>query len=121
MLRCVDDLMPIGEFSERSGLSPNRLRSYAASGLLLPAAVDSASGYRYYSPGQLREARLIDLLRTGGMPLAEIGSLLRDRPAERLDVWVRQVEIEATQRHEALDFARHLLAIDTESSASNDH
>ena len=61
MLHCVDDLMPIGEFSERSGLSPNRLRSYAAGGLLVPAAVDSASGYRYYSPGQLREAKVIDV------------------------------------------------------------
>src|ERR1700730_18603305 len=46
MLPCVDDLMPIGEFSGRSGLSAKRLRSYAAGGLLVPAAVDSASGYR---------------------------------------------------------------------------
>jgi DNA-binding transcriptional MerR regulator len=55
--------MPIGEFSLRSGLSAKRLRSYAAGGLLLPAAVDSASGYRYYSPSQLRDASLIDALR----------------------------------------------------------
>ena len=25
-------------------------------------------GYRYYSPGQLREAQLIDALREAGMP-----------------------------------------------------
>ena len=49
MLHDVDDLMPIGEFSQRSGLSPKRLRSYAAGGLLVPAAIDSSSGYRYYS------------------------------------------------------------------------
>jgi DNA-binding transcriptional MerR regulator len=30
----VDDLMPIGELSELSGLTPKRLRSYAAAGLL---------------------------------------------------------------------------------------
>src|SRR5829696_8171958 len=71
MLRSVDDLMPIGEFSERSGLSPKRLRTYAAGGLLVPAAIDSASGYRYYSPGQLREAQVIDALREAGMPLAD--------------------------------------------------
>src|SRR5436190_2039630 len=69
MLRRVDDLMSIGEFSARSGLSPNRLRSYAAAGVLVPAAVDSASGYRYYSPGQLHEAKVIDALRVAGMPL----------------------------------------------------
>ena len=40
MLQLVDDLMAIGEFSERSGLSAKRLRTYAAEGLLAPAAVD---------------------------------------------------------------------------------
>lgn len=113
----MDDLMPIGEFSDRSGLSPKRLRSYAAAGLLLPAAIDSSSGYRYYSPGQMREARLIDALRTAGVPLAEIGSLLGDPSVERLDAWTRQVEVDAVQRQDALDLARHLLTFDYESAA----
>ena len=56
MLRCVDNRVPIGEFSERSGLSPKRLRSCPAGGLLVSAAIDSASGYPYYFPDQLREA-----------------------------------------------------------------
>ena len=115
MLRDVDELMPIGEFSERSGLSPKRLRSYAAGGLLVPAAVDSVSGYRYYSPGQLREAQLIDALREAGIPLADIGALLRDPSGEQLDAWGRRVEIDAVQRHKALDLARRLLAIEARS------
>jgi PPM family protein phosphatase len=115
MLQDVDELMPIGEFSERSGLSPKRLRSYAAGGLLVPAAVDSASGYRYYSPGQLREAQLIDALREAGMPLADVGALLRDPSGEHLDAWARRVEIDAAQRHTALDLARSLLAIEATS------
>ncbi len=113
----MDDLMPIGEFSERSGLSPKRLRSYAAAGLLAPAAIDSSSGYRYYSPGQVREARLIDALRTAGVPLAEIGSLLDDPSVERLDGWTRQVEVDAVQRQDALELARHLLTFDFEGAA----
>ena len=72
MLHLVDELMPIGEFSGRSGLSQKRLRSYAAEGLLVPAAVDPASGYRYYSPGQLHEAQVIDALRQAGLSLADI-------------------------------------------------
>ncbi len=121
MLGHVDGLMPIGEFSARSGLSPNRLRSYAAGGLLLPAAVDSLSGYRYYSPGQVGEAQLIDALREAGMPLADIGALLRHCSGEQLDVWAKQVEIDAAQRHHALDLARHLLAIEGSSSAHLDN
>ena len=114
MLQPVDDLMPIGEFSERSGLSPKRLRTYAAGGLLVPTAVDSASGYRYYSPGQLREARLIDTLRTAGMPLSDIAALLRDPSVGQLDRWAKQVEVDAAQRQEALQAARQFLDIDAE-------
>ena len=87
MLGQVDEVMPIGEFSERCGLSAKRLRSYAACGLLLPAAVDSQSGYRYYSPGQVHEAQLIDALREAGMRLADIASLLVDPSGDQLDAW----------------------------------
>jgi protein phosphatase len=111
--------MPIGEFSERSGLTPKRLRTYAANGLLHPAAIDSASGYRYYSPGQLRDARLIEFLRNAGMPLAEIGVLLHDRSGQRLDHWVLEVENEAAQRKAALDGARRLMALDVDPSKPN--
>jgi len=81
--------MPIGAFSERSGLSPKRLRSYAAGGLLVPAAIDSASGYRYYSPGQLFGAELIDTLRAAGMPLADVAEFLPDPSGEQLDAWAQ--------------------------------
>jgi serine/threonine protein phosphatase PrpC len=113
MLHSVDDdLMPIGEFSERCGLSSKRLRSYAAGGLLAPAAIDPASGYRYYSPGQVREAQLIDTLREAGMPLADIATLLRDPSCEPLDAWARRVQIDAANRQGALDRARDLLSIE---------
>jgi serine/threonine protein phosphatase PrpC len=120
MLHGVDDVMPIGEFSQRSGLSPKRLRTYAADGLLVPAAVDPTSGYRYYSPGQLREAKLIDTLRAAGMPLADIEALLRDPTCDQLDAWARRVEIDATHRRKALDLARHLLSSEPVSSAADD-
>jgi protein phosphatase len=108
--------MPIGEFSERSGLSPKRLRAYAAGGLLVPEAVDSASGYRYYSLGQLREAQVIDTLRQAGVALAEIGAILRQPSGDQLDAWARRLHEDAAQRQEALDVARRLLAIDSPSS-----
>lgn len=68
-------------------------------------------GYRYYSPGQVREARLIDALRTAGFPLADIVDLLRDPSGERLDVWSRRVQTDAEQRQETLDMARRLLPL----------
>jgi serine/threonine protein phosphatase PrpC len=106
----VDDLMPIGEFSRLSGLSPKRLRAYAAAGLLIPTAVDSASGYRYYAPGQLRDAQLIESLRRAGVPLAEIGDLLRSPSEERLDSVTEGIQKEAADRRAALEAARLLFA-----------
>jgi protein phosphatase len=108
----VDELMSIGDFSGRSGLSPKRLRSYAASGLLTPAAVDPDTAYRFYSPGQLRDARLIDALRRAGIPLAEISLLLRDRRPTRVADWAERLRYDADRRHEALDLALALLGPD---------
>lgn len=107
--------MPIGEFSERSGLSASRLRAYAAAGLLVPAAIDSASGYRYYSPGQLREAQLVHALRDAGMPIVEIAAVLDAPTTGRLERWSLQVERDASTRHEALAVARRLLAVDDDT------
>jgi len=102
--------MPIGEFSERSGLSAKRLRTYGAEGLLAPAAVDPGSGYRYYSPGQLADAQVIDALRQAGVPLADIRAFRRQPSSELFDAWARQLEIDVNQRQGALAHARHLLA-----------
>jgi protein phosphatase len=102
--------MSIGDFSGRSGLSPKRLRSYAASGLLPPAAVDPDTAYRYYGAGQLPDARLIDALRRAGIPLAEIRQLLRDRDPARLESWAGHVRADAQRRQQALATAVALLA-----------
>jgi PPM family protein phosphatase len=106
----MDELMAIGEFSERSGLSPKRLRTYASEGLLAPAAVDSASGYRYYSPGQLSEALLIDALRQADVPLADIRAFLHQPSRHQLDLWAIRLETDANNRQGALVLARQLLA-----------
>jgi len=110
MLHVVDDLMAIGEFSDRSGISAKRLRTYAAEGLLAPAAVDASSGYRYYSPGQLADARVIDALRRAGVALAEIRVFIREPSREQLDLWARQLQIVANDRQDALTLARQLIS-----------
>ena len=68
--------LTIGEFGRRSGLSIKALRLYDLSGLLPPADVDPASGYRRYTFGQLDRARQISLLRRLDMPLAVVAEVL---------------------------------------------
>lgn len=72
--------LTIGAFARASRLSLKALRLYDDLGLLPPARVDPATGYRYYAPGQLAAAQLIALLRQLDLPLSEIRALL-DAPA----------------------------------------
>jgi DNA polymerase III sliding clamp (beta) subunit (PCNA family) len=58
------------------GLSVSALRFYDRAGVLLPAWVDPVSGYCWYEPEQLEEARLLARLRRVGMPLADIRLVL---------------------------------------------
>ncbi|MFI5494813.1 MerR family DNA-binding transcriptional regulator [Actinoplanes sp. NPDC051859] len=63
----------IGEVARASGLGISALRFYDQAGVLIPAEVDPATGYRRYSPDQIRAARLVAGLRRVGMPVADIG------------------------------------------------
>lgn len=67
----------IGQFGRLGGVSAKQLRAYDALGLFRPVWVDPSSGYRFYSPAQLPELRRIVALRGLGMPLDEIGALVR--------------------------------------------
>ncbi|WUH99208.1 MerR family transcriptional regulator [Spirillospora sp. NBC_00431] len=71
-----DDLLPIGRFARLSRLSVKQLRHYDELGLLAPAWTDPASGYRYYRPGQARDALLIGLLRAMDVPLPAVARVL---------------------------------------------
>ncbi|MFF9363929.1 DNA polymerase III subunit beta family protein [Streptomyces griseoluteus] len=70
------ELMPIGVFAQRSGLTSSALRFYADSGLLPPAEVDPVTGYRYYAADQLTRATTLRQLREIAMPLAAVEAVL---------------------------------------------
>lgn len=76
----------IGETALDSGLSVSALRFYDGAGVLVPVRVDPASGYRWYGPEQVEEARLLARLRRTGMPLADIRLVLAGWAA-RTPIW----------------------------------
>ncbi|MFD5647967.1 MerR family transcriptional regulator [Streptomyces sp. NPDC127039] len=71
-----NEMRSIGEMARDSGLGVSALRFYDRAGVLVPARVDPASGYRWYAPGQLDEARVLARLRRTGLPLADIRLVL---------------------------------------------
>lgn len=85
----------IGEFARRSRLSVKALRLYDERGVLVPARVDGATGYRYYDVAQLDAARLVAMLRQLDLPLAAIRELLACDPVDaagRIAAHWRKVE-----------------------------
>ncbi|WP_188196174.1 MerR family transcriptional regulator [Nonomuraea sp. SYSU D8015] len=100
-------LLTIGAFARAARLSPKALRLYDELGLLRPAAVDGESGYRFYDPAQLEQARLIAWLRRLGMPLARIRricDLPADAAAEDIAAYWQQVLAETTARGQLATF-----------------
>jgi protein phosphatase len=90
------ELLTIGAFARAARLSSKALRLYDELGLLPPAAVDNESGYRFYDPGQLEQARLIAWLRRLGMPLARIRAVIGlDRAAAASEVAAYWAEVVA--------------------------
>ena len=105
-----DGLLTSGGFARRSGLSAKALRLYDRIGLLRPAEVDRANGYRPYHESQLYAARLIVLLRRLDMPLAQVAAVLAARgpaAAALLDDYWRRVEEQLAARR---DLAGRLVA-----------
>lgn len=100
-------LMTSGEFARASRLSPKALRLYDELGLLSPAEVDPATGYRRYAPAQLEQARLVAWLRRLGMPLARIRAVTvlprTDAAAEVAAYW-QQAEQELSARRDLATF-----------------
>jgi DNA-binding transcriptional MerR regulator len=74
-----DPLLRIGAFSRASWLSVKALRTYHEVGLLVPAEVDPATGYRSYAASQLIDAAVIRRLRHLDVPLDVIRVVLDAR------------------------------------------
>jgi DNA-binding transcriptional MerR regulator len=76
------ELLSIGEFSVKTGLSIPALRHYDEVGLLRPARVDPGTGYRRYRIDQAPQAKLIRHLRSVDLPIDQIRTALADQSGQ---------------------------------------
>ncbi|GAA1970993.1 MerR family transcriptional regulator [Kitasatospora viridis] len=77
-----DVMRSIGQLARESGLSISALRFYDGAGVFGPARVDPLTGYRWYAPDQLADARLLCRLRRLGLPLAQLKLVLAAPPGD---------------------------------------
>jgi DNA-binding transcriptional MerR regulator len=111
-----NDMRSIGEMAGDSGLGVSALRFYDRAGVLVPAWVDPVSGYRWYEPEQLEEARLLARLRRARMPLADIRLVLAswsgadsELVRELLKAHLRRLETELSDARSEFSALRALL------------
>ncbi|HYM68302.1 MAG TPA: MerR family transcriptional regulator, partial [bacterium] len=67
-------MIKIGDFSALCRVSVKTLRHYDELGLLTPARVDPATGYRYYAASQLAVLHRILALKDLGFSLGQVAS-----------------------------------------------
>jgi DNA-binding transcriptional MerR regulator len=92
-------MFAIGEFARHGRVSVRMLRHYDALGLLRPAQVDPATGYRSYAAGQLADLNRIVALKDLGFSLEQVRTMIVDEisPTElRALLTIRRAELEST-------------------------
>jgi DNA-binding transcriptional MerR regulator len=87
-------MFTIGEFAQHGRVSVRMLRHYDAIGLLRPACVDPATGYRSYQVSQLAELNRLIALKELGFSLRQVRAIM----AEQVSVEARLATIEDEDR-----------------------
>jgi DNA-binding transcriptional MerR regulator len=113
-------MLSIGDFALLGQVSPRTLRHYGELGLLEPAHVDPATGYRSYELRQLADLRRVLALRDLGIGLGQIRELLEAGDGVSIEqlrgmLRLRRVEISASiaeQEDRLRRVAAHLDALE---------
>ncbi|RDG35620.1 MerR family transcriptional regulator [Streptomyces corynorhini] len=119
-------MLSIGDFARYGCVSVRMLRHYDAIGLLRPAHVDAASGYRFYEAGQLARLNRVIALKDLGFSLQQVRSILDERvnPGElRGMLRLRQADLAAAIAADAARLAQveaRLRTIESEGLMSSD-
>lgn len=93
-------MLKIGDFSTLTKISIFMLRHYNEIGLLIPAHIDTFTGYRYYSEEQIPVANRIQALKSMGLGLSIIKDILSEYDNE--EGLKRYLMLQAAQKKEEI-------------------
>jgi DNA-binding transcriptional MerR regulator len=116
----MDELLSIGRFARRTGLTIEALRHYDELGVLKPAEVDPLTGYRRYRPAQLDAARRAAWLRSLDLPLDQVRRWLDPATTDEARSAILQAhlaDVEARLAHHQRVAHRLRVAIDRPEGA----
>lgn len=114
-----DEMLSIGEFAARTGLTRKALRISDRNGLLEPAKVDEFTGYRRYVLQHVPVGRLVRLLRAADLSLEAIESVIAELPdagraCARLEVLLDAIERYHHGRRLVIRHAQSILRRETD-------
>lgn len=98
-----DPLLTIGAFARAVGLSPSALRYYDECGLLRPADVDEATGYRYYTPDLVERAEMVSVMRDAGLSIEQMRTVL-DGDRGSVESLLHSLAADAAERSERIEY-----------------
>src|SRR5215467_7232052 len=103
----------IGEFSQITGLPVKTLRFYHEKGILVPSAVDEATGYRFYDASKIEKARIIMRLRQMEFSIEDIARVMEgcNDEADIVNYLERQKNMLQQRIQEDRDIVRSLSEI----------
>lgn len=106
-----NELLGIGKVAALSGLPVSALRFYDGAGVLPPSMVDPSSGYRFYRPAQVTQARLVAHLRRVGLPLDDIRTVVTEpgRAGPVLTAHLVRLEAGLADARREISIVHHLL------------
>jgi DNA-binding transcriptional MerR regulator len=109
----TQSLVSIGDFSRMTYLTVKALRYYHDVGLLEPASIDEASGYRSYDQSQVPIAQVIRRLRDLEMPLEEVRAVVEAPDLEArnkaITEHLKRMEDQLSQTRDTVRSLRSLL------------
>ncbi|MFG1907914.1 MerR family transcriptional regulator [Kribbella sp. NPDC048928] len=118
-------MFAIGEFARYGRVSIRMLRHYDTIGLLRPAYVDPATGYRSYTAAQLADLNRIVALKDLGFSLEQVGTMTADNlgPAElRAMLTLRRAQLETALAESSARLAQvesRLHGLETDAPAAD--
>jgi len=119
-------MFTIGDFARHGRVSVRMLRHYDATGLLRPAHVDPATGYRYYTAAQLARLNRVIALKDLGFTLQHVREIIDGAvTTEQLRgmLRLRRAELESTMAAAAdrlTQVEARLRAIESEGRMATD-
>ena len=104
----MTDHLTIGQLAKAADVPTSTVRYYERAGLLRPSR-RSASNYRLYSEEELHRLRFIRAAQATGFTLADVTTLLRPAPCERVQERIEKRLADVTAQVKELRHVRTVL------------